>query len=216
MGTTVDVDLPTLYSQNVVRILVAMMNPDTLNKHQDDKGYYADVTDTLKLKGYDFWFRKQKADFKPDTMYSPFSWRRKDDDLDDHDMTKSKGKGPQILSHGASSSLATSMDVDGSGAVPVAAGSRTGVQHHSFSAGLVQALSKPAAAPARGRPNMLGRTRPGTGPVRRPRDATGLHSGGPPVVSPADFHPRGMSGLLLVGPGVVTGPEPLEAVLPVH
>jgi hypothetical protein len=127
MGTTVDVDLPTLYSQNVVRILVAMMNPDTLNKHQDDKGYYVDVTVTLKLKGYDFWFRKQKADFKPDTMYSPFFWRRKDDDLDDHDMTKSKGKGPQILLHGASSSRATSMDVDGSGAVPAAAGSHTGV-----------------------------------------------------------------------------------------
>jgi hypothetical protein len=25
-----------------------------------------------------------------------------------------------------------------------------------------------------------------------------------------------MAGLLLVGPGMVTGPEPLEAVLPVH
>jgi hypothetical protein len=216
MGTTVDVDLPTLYSQNVVWILVAMMNLDTLNKHQDDKGYYVDVTVTLKLKGYDFRFRKQKADFKPDTMYSPFFWRRKDDDLDDHDMTKSKGKGPQILSHGASSSHATSMDVDGSRAVPAAAGSRTGVQHHSFYAGPVQALSRPAGAPARERPNMLGRTRLGAGPVRTLGDATGLHSGGPPMVSPAEFRPRGMAGLLLEGPGVVTGTEPLEAILPVH
>jgi hypothetical protein len=162
MGTTVYVDLPTLYNQNVVRILVAMMNLDTLNKHQDDKGYYVDVTVTLKLKGCDFWFRKQKAYFKPDTMYSPFFWRRKDDDLDDHDMTKSKGKGLQILSHGASSSQATGMDVDGSGAIPAAAGSRTRVQHHSFSAGPVQVLSRPAAAPARGRPNILGRIRLGT------------------------------------------------------
>jgi hypothetical protein len=51
LGTTVDVDLPTLYSQNVVRILVAMMSPDTLNKHQDEKGHYVDVTVTLKLQG---------------------------------------------------------------------------------------------------------------------------------------------------------------------
>jgi hypothetical protein len=38
LGTTIDVDLPTMYSQNVIRILVAMMKPNTLNKHQDEKG----------------------------------------------------------------------------------------------------------------------------------------------------------------------------------
>jgi hypothetical protein len=63
LGTTVDVDLPTLYSQNVVRILVTMMSPDTLNKHQDEKGHYVDVTVTLKLQGYDLRCRKQKAGF---------------------------------------------------------------------------------------------------------------------------------------------------------
>jgi hypothetical protein len=84
LGTTVDVDLSTLYSQNVVRILVAMMNPDILNKHQDDKGAYVDVTVTLKLQGYDLRCRKQKAGFQPDSSYSPFSggrrrriWRRR-------------------------------------------------------------------------------------------------------------------------------------------
>jgi hypothetical protein len=72
LGTTVDVDLPTLYSQNVVRILVAMMSPDTLNKHQDEKGHYVDVTVTLKLQGYNFHCRKQKAGFQPDSNYSHF------------------------------------------------------------------------------------------------------------------------------------------------
>jgi hypothetical protein len=72
LGTTVDVDLPTLYIQNVVRILVAMMYPDVLNKHKDDKGFYVDANVTLKLKGYDFRFRKQTTSFQPDTKYSPF------------------------------------------------------------------------------------------------------------------------------------------------
>jgi hypothetical protein len=216
MGTTVDVDVPTLYSQNVVRILVAMMNPYTLNKHQDDKGYYVDVTVTLKLKGYDFRFRKQKTDFKPDTKYTPFFWRRKDDDLDDHDMAKSKGKGPQVMPHGASSSQVTSMEVDGSGAVQATSGSRTGFQQQSFSAGPMHALSTPAAAPARGRPNMLGQTRPGASTVRRPGDAAGLNPGGPPVVPPAVLCPHKVAELQLDGTGVVPGPATLEADLPVH
>jgi hypothetical protein len=50
-----------------------MMKPDILNKHRDDKGTYVDVTVTLKLKEYDLRFRKQKSDFKPDTIYTPFS-----------------------------------------------------------------------------------------------------------------------------------------------
>jgi hypothetical protein len=64
--TTIDVDLPTMYNKNVVRILVVMMSPDTLNKHQDEKGHYVDVTVSLKLQGYDFHCRKQKVGFQPD------------------------------------------------------------------------------------------------------------------------------------------------------
>jgi hypothetical protein len=127
MGTTVDVDLPTLYSQNMVRILVAMMSPDTLNKQQDARGSYVDVNVTLKLKGYDLWFRKQTTDFKPDTSYTPFFWKRKEDDLDGRDMSKSKGKGPQGMPQGASSSqdvsMATSMDVDALSGVSTYGGS---------------------------------------------------------------------------------------------
>jgi uncharacterized membrane protein YgcG len=165
MGTTVDVDLPTLYSQNVVWILVAMMNLDTLNKHQDDKGPYVDVTVTLKLKGYDFRFRKQKTDFKPDTKYTPFFWKRKDDDLDDRDMRNSKGKGPHGMPQGASSSqsssMATSMDVDGSGGVSGGGGSGVCSQQRSGATGAAASLDRPMAAALRGRPNMMGCTRPG-------------------------------------------------------
>jgi hypothetical protein len=96
---------------------------------------------------------------------------------DDHDMSKSKRKGPQGMPQGASSSQATSMEVDGSGAAPVGAGSGTGVQQQSLHIASSLGLGRSAAAPARGRPNMLGRTRPSAGLVRRPGDA----SAGPPV-----------------------------------
>jgi hypothetical protein len=174
MGTTVDVDLPTLYSQNVVRILVAMMSPDTLNKHQDDLGSYVDVTVTLKLKGYDLRFRKQKTDFKPDTRYSPFFWRRKEDDLEGHDLSKSKGKGSQSNLQGSGSQI-TSMDVDGAGSSSTGAGLGYGVQQQGLAATPASGpmLLRPSAAPSRGRPNMMGKTRPGISVT----PALGLHLG---------------------------------------
>jgi hypothetical protein len=72
-----------------------MMNPDILNKHQDDKGFYVDVTTIRKFKGYDLRFRKQKVGFKPDPSFTPFFWKRKGDDLDEEDPSNVKGKGPQ-------------------------------------------------------------------------------------------------------------------------
>jgi hypothetical protein len=135
-----------------------MMKPDILNKHRDDKGTYVDVTVTLKLKGYDLRFCKQKSNFKPDTIYTPFFWKRKEDDLDDQDMSKAKGKGPQRL-QGTSSSQVTSMDVDGSRVAPASGGSGVGVQHQPLPVASAAVLGRPTAAPARGRPNMLGQTR---------------------------------------------------------
>jgi hypothetical protein len=113
LGTTVDVDLPTLYSQNVVRVLVAMMSPDMLNKHQDEKGHIVDVTVTLKLQGYDFRCRKQKAGFQPDSSYSPLFWRGKEDGLEEEDPNTANGNGSLPLLNGASSSQVLSMDIDG-------------------------------------------------------------------------------------------------------
>jgi hypothetical protein len=113
LGTTVDVDLPTLYNQNVVRVLVAMMSPDMLNKHQDEKGHIVDVTVTLKLQGYDFRCRKQKAGFQPDSSYSPLFWRGKEDGLEEEDPNTANGNGSLPLLNGASSSQVLSMDIDG-------------------------------------------------------------------------------------------------------
>jgi hypothetical protein len=173
LGTTVDVDLPTLYNQNVVRVLVAMMNPDTLNKHKDEKGYYVDATVILKLKGYDFRFRKQAAGFQPDPMYSPFFWRS--DGLEDDDSYDAKGKGAMPDQNMASSSNITSMEVDGAAAGQ--GGGPSSVQQRNGAADqLASYASGPAVGASRGRPNVMGRTLP----PRAQLLGAALH--GPPVV----------------------------------
>jgi hypothetical protein len=163
MGTTVDVDLPTLYSQNVVWILVAMMSPDTLNKHQDERGSYVDVTVTLKLHGYHFRFRKQKASFQPDARYSPFIWRRKDDDIKEEDHNEAAGKDPNLAQHMASSSQVSNMDIDashfGAGGGGHGKGPAAGISSAGYHGTVLE--RRRAAGPSRGRPIMLGRTRPG-------------------------------------------------------
>jgi hypothetical protein len=171
LGTTVDVDLPTMYNLNVVRILVAMMNPDTLNKHKDDKGYYVDATVTLKLKGYDFRFRKQTVDFQPDAKYTPFFWRS--DDLEEDDSQDAKRKRPFPDQHLASSSNVSNMEVDGA----AGHGGGTGMVQHMTAAvvPLAMEVPRPAAGASRGRPNMMGRTLP---PCGQPLDAALL---GPPI-----------------------------------
>jgi hypothetical protein len=182
LDITVDVDLPSLYSQNIVRIKVAMMNPDILNKHQDDKGFYVDVTTILKFKGYDLSFRKQEVGFKPDPSFTPFFWRRKDDELNE-DPSNVKGKGPQSAQLGSSGSHATSMEVDGLVSASNGAGSSSGVQRQVSGTGTAKLPSSAGlGAASRGRPNMLGWTRPGTAP--------GHALGGLTAAAEAVCHPR--------------------------
>jgi hypothetical protein len=38
------------------------------------------VSVTVKLKGYDFFFRRKHPDFVPDPGYTPFYWKRKGED----------------------------------------------------------------------------------------------------------------------------------------
>jgi hypothetical protein len=58
IGTTLDVDLVSLRSLGVVRILVAMMEPKNLDKMNELQGYAClGVSVTVKLKGYDLFFR---------------------------------------------------------------------------------------------------------------------------------------------------------------
>jgi hypothetical protein len=173
LGTAVDVDLPTLYNQNGVRVLVAMMNPDNLNKHKHEKGYYVDATVILKLKGYDFRFRKQAAGFQPDTMYSPFFWRS--DGLEDNNSYDAKGKGAMPDQNVTSSSNVTNLVVDGAAAGQ--GGGPSLVQQRNGAADqLASSASRPVEGASRGRPNVMGRTLP---PRVQLLDVA-LH--GPPVV----------------------------------
>jgi hypothetical protein len=73
IGTTLDVDLVSLRSQGVVRILVAMNEPKNLDKQNDILGYAClGVSVTVKLKGYDFFFRRELHDFLPDEAFTPY------------------------------------------------------------------------------------------------------------------------------------------------
>jgi hypothetical protein len=201
LGITVDVDLPSLYSQNVVQIKVAMMNLDILNKHQDDKGFFVDVTTILKFKGYDLRFWKQKVGFKPDPSFTPFFWRRKDDDLDEEDPSNVKGKGPHSVQCGSLGSQATSMEVDGVVSGSNGAGSCSGVQRQMAETGAAIFPSSTGLGTA-----SLGRSRPGSAPgyglggltvaggaVCHPRVLLQLEQGGPSHSAHADL---GLAGLL--------------------
>jgi hypothetical protein len=73
IGTTLDVDLVSLRSRGVVRILVAMNEPKNLDKQNDILGYAClGVSVTVQLKGYDFFFHREPHDFVPDEGFTPF------------------------------------------------------------------------------------------------------------------------------------------------
>jgi hypothetical protein len=77
IGTTLDVDLVSLRSLGVVRILVAMMEPKNLDKFHEVHGCAClGVTVTVKLKGYDLYFRREQPDFVADPGFTPFFWRK--------------------------------------------------------------------------------------------------------------------------------------------
>jgi hypothetical protein len=81
IGTTLDVDLVSIRSLVVVRILVAMMEPKNLDKMNEVQGYAClGVSMTVKLKSYDFFFHREQQDFVPDKGFTPFFWKRKGDD----------------------------------------------------------------------------------------------------------------------------------------
>nr|XP_051198628.1 uncharacterized protein LOC127312198 [Lolium perenne] len=81
IGSTLDVDLYTLRSQGIVRILVAMRDVSVLSR---DKRGYLEVVALLHLNGYRFWFRKEADGFKPDSRFRPFFWKDGADSDDSH------------------------------------------------------------------------------------------------------------------------------------
>jgi hypothetical protein len=111
VGTTLDVDLVSLRSLGVVRILVAMMDPKYLDKFNEARGCAClGVTATIKMKGYDLFFHREKPNFVHDPGFAPFFWKKKGDD------SSKEGSGPDnddfdAPGHNSSSSTAR-MDID--------------------------------------------------------------------------------------------------------
>jgi hypothetical protein len=76
--TTLDVDLVSLRSLGVVRVIVAMMDQKYLDKFNEARGCAClAVTATIKMKGYDLFFHREKPDFVPDPRFTPFFWKKK-------------------------------------------------------------------------------------------------------------------------------------------
>ena len=125
IGTTLDVDLVTLRSQNIVRILVGMIDSSVLEKRVDEKGPYIGAACVIKLGEYDFFFRRESTDFIVDPSFVPFFWRRKGDDPDPDAAGNAKGPSgsmDQASAPGGSGSQSSNMEVDAnvSSGAPVA------------------------------------------------------------------------------------------------
>jgi hypothetical protein len=65
VGKTLDVDLISLRCVGVVRILVAMFDSRVLDKSRDDAGAFAKSDIVVNLKGCEFCFRMEPADYVP-------------------------------------------------------------------------------------------------------------------------------------------------------
>jgi hypothetical protein len=70
-----------------------MLNSKVLDKRADASGLYVGAACVVELKAFDFFFRREAADFVPDPGFTPYFWRRKGDDLDDEDMGKDDTSG---------------------------------------------------------------------------------------------------------------------------
>jgi hypothetical protein len=94
-----------------VRILVAMMEPKNLDKMNELQGYAClGVSVTVKLREYDFFFRRERQDFVPDKGFTPFFWKRKGDDTGNDGTGHDNDDNDEPTRDMASTSA--SMDVD--------------------------------------------------------------------------------------------------------
>jgi hypothetical protein len=88
-----------------------MMEPKYLNKFNDARGCAClRVTVSIKMKGYDLCFHREKPDFVHDPGFTPFFWKKKGDD------SSKDGPGPDsddVNAPGRNSSTTPArMDID--------------------------------------------------------------------------------------------------------
>jgi hypothetical protein len=109
IGTTQDVDLVTLRSRGIVRILIAMRDLSALEKDADGSNPPClEVVSLLILNGYRFRYRRESPDFKPGPKFQPFFWKDNGSEDDTHGMNGDKSGGP----YSGSAPEAANMDVD--------------------------------------------------------------------------------------------------------
>jgi hypothetical protein len=94
MGKTLDVDLISLRRRGVVRVLVGMFDTTKFAKKLDKDGACVKSDVVLKLKGYEFRFRREPTDYIPESDFVPFVWKKKDGD---GDSDEGKGKEQEDL-----------------------------------------------------------------------------------------------------------------------
>lgn len=94
MGKTLDVDLISLRRRGVVRVLVGMFDTTKFAKMLDKDGACVKSDVVLKLKGYEFRFRREPTDYIPESDFVPFVWKKKDGD---GDGDEGKGKEQEDL-----------------------------------------------------------------------------------------------------------------------
>ena len=75
IGATIDVDLLALRRWGIIRILVGMASANCFKK-SDEFGPFIKADGVLKLKGFDFTFHPEPADFVPEADFVPFVWNR--------------------------------------------------------------------------------------------------------------------------------------------
>jgi hypothetical protein len=88
-----------------------MSNPKALEGQVDDTGPFLAVACVVKLKLFDFVFRREPADFVADPSFTHFFWRRKGDDEDEEDLGNDKDHDSSGAS-GVPASEVSNMDVD--------------------------------------------------------------------------------------------------------
>jgi hypothetical protein len=109
IGTTQDVDLVTLRSRGIMRILIAMRDLSALEKDADGSNPPClDVVSLLILNGHRFRYRRESPDFKPDPKFRPFFWKDNGSEDDTHGMNGDKSGGP----HSGLAPEVANMDVD--------------------------------------------------------------------------------------------------------
>jgi hypothetical protein len=83
MGKTLDVDLLSLRRRGIVRVLVAMFDSKMLDSMRDEKGTYVQSDVVVRLKGFEFRFRREPSDFVPEPDFAPYMWKKRDEGSDD-------------------------------------------------------------------------------------------------------------------------------------